>query len=49
MRLPQGVDSIGKLCEAMPVILRTAEQVDTWLTAPPDDALRMQARWPTGR
>jgi putative SOS response-associated peptidase YedK len=28
--------------KAMPVILRTGEQVETWLTAPPDEALPVQ-------
>jgi putative SOS response-associated peptidase YedK len=34
--------------KAMPVILRTAEHVETWLTAPPADALRVQAQLADG-
>jgi putative SOS response-associated peptidase YedK len=26
----------------MPVILTTPEQVETWMTAPPDEALKLQ-------
>ena len=28
--------------KAMPVILTTAEEIETWMTAPPEEALRLQ-------
>lgn len=34
--------------KAMPVILRTAEEIDTWLTAPAADALKLQRPLPDG-
>jgi putative SOS response-associated peptidase YedK len=33
----------------MPVILTTREEVEQWLTAPPNDALALQRRCPTTR
>ncbi len=33
---------------AMPVILRTAEEIDAWLTAPTDEALGLQRPLPDG-
>jgi putative SOS response-associated peptidase YedK len=32
----------------MPVILRTQEEVDPWMSAPADEALRLQRRLPDG-
>jgi putative SOS response-associated peptidase YedK len=32
----------------MPVILRTPEQVETWMTAPPEEALKLQRPLPDG-
>lgn len=32
--------------KAMPVILRTQEEVDVWMTAPPEDVLNLQRRLP---
>jgi putative SOS response-associated peptidase YedK len=34
--------------KAMPVILRAPEEVDTWLTAPTTEALKLQRRLPDG-
>jgi len=32
----------------MPVILRTADEIETWLTAPAAEALKLQAPLPDG-
>ena len=34
--------------KAMPVFLRTAEEVETWLTAPTEEALKLQRPLPDG-
>jgi putative SOS response-associated peptidase YedK len=34
--------------KAMPVILTTPDDVETWMTAPPDEALRLQRPLPDG-
>jgi putative SOS response-associated peptidase YedK len=34
--------------KAMPVILTTPDEVETWMTAPPDEALRLQRPLPDG-
>ena len=34
--------------KAMPVILRTNDEIETWLTAPPDQALKLQRPLPNG-
>ena len=34
--------------KAMPVILRTPEEVDTWMTAPAAEALKLQRPLPDG-
>jgi putative SOS response-associated peptidase YedK len=34
--------------KAMPVILRTEEEIETWMTAPADDALKLQRPLPDG-
>ena len=34
--------------KAMPVILTTPEEIETWLAAPPADALRLQRPQPDG-
>jgi putative SOS response-associated peptidase YedK len=34
--------------KAMPVILTTPDEVETWMTAPPDDALKLQRPLPDG-
>jgi putative SOS response-associated peptidase YedK len=35
--------------KAMPVILTQPEEVETWLTAPRDDALKLQRPFPMAR
>jgi putative SOS response-associated peptidase YedK len=34
--------------EAMPVILTTPDEVESWMTAPPDEALKLQRPLPDG-
>jgi putative SOS response-associated peptidase YedK len=34
--------------KAMPVILRTKDEIETWLTAPAEEALKLQAPLPNG-
>jgi hypothetical protein len=34
--------------KAMPVILMTPDEVETWMTAPPDEALKLQRPVPDG-
>jgi putative SOS response-associated peptidase YedK len=34
--------------KAMPVILRSGDEVDAWLTLPPEEALKMQRPLPDG-
>lgn len=34
--------------KAMPVVLRTPEEIETWMTAPADDAMKLQAPLPDG-
>ena len=34
--------------KAMPVILTTPDEVETWMTAPPDEALQLQRPLPDG-
>jgi hypothetical protein len=34
--------------KAMPVILTTPDEVETWMTAPPDEALKLQRPLPDG-
>jgi putative SOS response-associated peptidase YedK len=34
--------------KAMPVILTTSDEVETWLTVPPDEALKLQRPLPDG-
>ena len=34
--------------KAMPIILRTVEEIETWMTAPPEDALKLQRPLPNG-
>ena len=35
--------------KAMPVILTTPDEVETWMTAPPEEALKLDGRFRTGR
>jgi len=35
--------------KAMPVILTTPDEVESWMTAPPDEALKLQRPLPDGR
>ncbi|WP_354141703.1 SOS response-associated peptidase family protein [Bradyrhizobium sp. LB11.1] len=35
--------------KAMPVILTTPDEVETWMTAPPDEVLKLQRPLPDGR
>ena len=34
--------------KAMPVILRTTDEIETWLTAPPNEAMKLQRPLPDG-
>jgi putative SOS response-associated peptidase YedK len=34
--------------KAMPVILTTPDEVETWMTAPPEEALKLQRPLPDG-
>ena len=34
--------------KAMPVILRTADEIETWMTAPAEEALKLQRPLPNG-
>jgi putative SOS response-associated peptidase YedK len=34
--------------KAMPVILRTPAEIDLWMSAPPEDALKLQRPLPDG-
>jgi len=43
-------DEVGAIHpKAMPVILTTPDEVETWMTAPPDEALKLQRRSRMGR
>ena len=42
-------DGVGAVHpKAMPVILRDQEEIETWLTAPNDEAMRLQQPLPDG-
>jgi putative SOS response-associated peptidase YedK len=42
-------DVVGPLHpKAMPVILRTEQEIETWMTAPANEALKLQSPLPNG-